>query len=482
MHPGLSQRGRTFHHVVLPSSLAVLLAAAVTLGACGGNNTNNSTGTSPAGSSSPAIISAGDAPMSSVLAALVTISAVGFTSSSGTVQLLSQPRTIELTHLGGIRAPLDTHALPEGTYTSLSLTVSAAQITYIDPTTGQPVEANATIPAASATSTITLTTPLVVNDAGATDIRFDFDLQKSLDLTGGVVTFTPTIGAAVARVQGESGADRDIDINGDVTAVSTTANTIMLTTSDTGLSVTVNVTSSTKFDDGLSLASLQTGADIHVDAELNSDGSLSALDVEDADGGSETGANTRVDGGIVSAVTRDTNNTLTGFTIVVRDSFQFGNLGKMLTVQVNTATLFKDSMNAQSAGMASFDDTQIFPGAGVWVAGTDVDAHTVLATEVRPLAVNPFGLTSAAVQTGSNGGFVLTLLLDANTNFDQFANISSLAVDTNANTVFDGQGLTSANVASLAIGTPVVARGFLSLSGTANTLFCDHLLEEGAGH
>lgn len=474
MHQGLTRSNFTRN-----SSLAALLAAAVVLGACGGGSAVSpiSSNTPSTGSSSPAMITAGDAPMSSVLAALVTVSAVSVTNASGTVQLLNQPRTIELTHLGGIRAPLDDHALPQGTYTSLSLTVSAAQITYIDPTSGKPVTVSATIPAASATATITLNPALVVNSTAATDIRFDFDLQKSLDLTGSVVTFTPVISAAAAEVNGESDNERDVDINGTVSAVDTAKNTITLTTDDTGLSVTLNVTSSTEFGDSMTLASLQTGTEIHTEVKLNSDGTMTALSVEAANGGGTVDDNSREDGGIVTAVTLDSNKVLTSFTMVVSDSVREGSLGQTITVQVNSGTLFKDTLTAQNAGLASFDATQVFPGQGVWVAGTKSGTDTALATEVRPAAVNPFGLTSAAVQTGSGGGFVISLLLDANTSFAKFANLSTLTVDTNANTVFDGQTLTSATVASLPLGAPLVARGFLSLSGTTITEFCAHLHE-----
>ncbi|MGH9392656.1 MAG: DUF5666 domain-containing protein, partial [Terriglobales bacterium] len=327
-------------------SLAAAFASAAFLAACGGSGTSSTSNNNPSGSS-PAVISAGDAPMSSVLAALVTVSAVSMTSSSCTVQLLDQPRAIELTHLGGIRAPLGLHALPLGTYTSLSLTVSAAQITYID-STGKVVMASATIPAGKGTATITLNPALNVNDTGATDIRFDFDLQSSLDLSGTTVTFTPTIAAAVARVKDEDQDAKEIHVNGKITAVG--ASTITLATDDSGLSVTLNVSSSTKFDDGLTLASLQAGAEIHAEGDLNSDGSITAEEIDDIDGGGDVDSSHRVDGGIVNAVTLDSNNTLTGFTMVVRDSDDSQNLGHTLAVQVTSATLFKDSMNAQTAG------------------------------------------------------------------------------------------------------------------------------------
>ncbi len=466
-------------------SLAALLAlaASVSLAACGGSSgASPSSNTSGSGASaSPAVITVGDAPMSSVLSALVTISAVNFTSASGTVNLLTQPRTIELTQLGGIQAPIEMDSLPQGTYTSLSVTVTAAQITYIDPTTQKVVQATATIPAASATASIILTNPLVVNSTAATDVRFDFDLQKSLDLTSGVVTFTPAVSAAVARVDTETDADRELHVTGTVTAVDTTKNTITVTSSDTGLSVTLNVTSSTQFDSNITLATLQTGTLIHTVDQVNSDGSITALEVNATDDGQSEDDGGRVDGGIVTATTVDSNNNLTSFTMVIRDSLHEDNVGQTVTVDVNSSTLFKDSLIAQNAGLATFDQTQVFPGQGVWVAGSKVNATTALATEIRPAAVNPYGLTNAAVQTASGGnGYVISLLLNANSNFAEFAGLTSLNVDTNANTVFDGQTLTSANVASLAVDTPLVARGFLSTSSGTDTLFCSHLHELGS--
>jgi len=461
--------------------LAAAVTASLSLGACGGNGSassgNNGAGSSPA-ATSPTIVTAGDAPMSSVLAALVTVSAVSFTSSSGSVQLLSQPRNLELTHLGGIREPLDLHALPEGTYSSLSLTVTAAQITYMDPNTNQVVVANAVIPSANATTSITLTNPLVVSDSGATDVRFDFDLQKSLDLTNSVVTFTPSISAAVARAKDEDGNGRLVFVDGTVTAVSTSANTITLTTHDTGLSVTLNVNSSTKFDDNVTLATLQVGAVVQTRDQLQSDGSLTALMVEDNDGGASEDSNSRVDAGIVTSVTRDSNNTLTSFSMMVRNSSNEKNEGHALTVNIGQGTSFKNSMEAQSAGLAAFDQTQVFPGAAVRVSGTISDSTTVVARAIRPAQVFPTGLTTVAVQSGGNGGFVITMLLDNTTFFAKNAGIGNLTVNTNANTVFDGGNLSATNVANLAVGSPLVARGFFSSNGTTTVLFAAGVHEE----
>lgn len=466
------------------STMALFLAAGLLTG-CGGNSSLSTTGGGSAAGASPTVVTVGDAPMSSVLAALVTISGVTFTSASGSVSLLQQPRTMELTHLGGIRAPLVLKPLEAGTYTSMSITVSAATITYFDSTSGQPVTAQAVIPSAAATATITLNPPLQVSAQGATDVRFDFDLQKSLDLTGSTVTFTPVIGGAAAGVKSEDADQRRVHVDGTVSAVDSTAGTITLKVGDSGLSVTLNVTSNTEFDDNLSLAMLKAGTEIDTVDQLNVDGSLTALKIEDTDGGTEEGEQGEIAGGIVTAVTRDSQNQLTAFTMVIRNCLDFQQLGETLTVEVNSGTVFKDSMMAQAAGLTSYDQSSIFVGQGVWVAGTPVQTatNTLLATEVRPAAVNPFGLTSAAVQAGASGGFTLTLLLDNQTNFDKFAGLTTLTVNTNANTIYDGDGLTSTSVASLPVGTPLVARGYLaavsSASGSSDVLFCTFLREEG---
>jgi hypothetical protein len=219
---------------------------------------------------------------------------------------------------------------------------------------------------------------------------------------------------------------------------------------------------------------------VEVVATLNPDGSLTALSVEDADGGTEEGEQGRIAGGIITAVTRDSQNQLTSFTIVVRNTLFPAWLGRPITVQVNTSTLFKDSDRATAAGLATYDQSSVFAGQGTWVSGTPVASvsDTMLATEVRPAAVNPFGLTSAAVTTTS-GGFAIPLLLDTQTNFAQFANLSTLTVETNALTVYDGTGLTATTVANLAVGSPLVARGFLAAGTSGDVIFCDHLHEEG---
>lgn len=459
--------------------------AALYLFGCGGGNSslNSSSGTGGTTTSAPTMVSAGDAPatMSNVLAALVTVSAVTFTNSSGTtVQVLQSPRTIELTHLGGIRAPLELDQLPEGTYDSVAITVSAAQITYLN-SSNQVVVASATI--ASPTSTTTLSPAFTLSSTSAVDLRFDFDLASSLSISGSTVTFTPQVSAVVALASGEATSERVLYVNGTVTAVNTSNNTITLTTADTQLSLTLNVNSSTVFDDNLTLAGLQVGTQLDTEAQLQSDGTLVALLIEAANGGATVASGNTVADGLVTGTTVNGSGEVTQFVMVARSGMGTQLLGQAVTVTVNTTTVFKDTDEATDAGLTSFSSTQdsIFPGSGVRVTGTlsgsASSGFALSATQVRPNAVDPFGLLSAVPVTSANG-LTLAVLLDSRDPVATLGKISTLSVQTNANTIFDGASLTSANAASMMVGTPLTTRGFLALQGTTYTEFAANVHEE----
>lgn len=463
-------------------SMAALLAGAAFLVACGGSGSSTVAGGGGGGANtSPTVVSAGDASADSVVAAVVTISAITATSASGSEQLLAAPAQIELTHLDGIRAPLAMFQLPEGTYNSVSVTVKSAQITYVD-STGSVQTASATIPSTNATETITLNPALNVNDTGATDVRLDFDLADSLNIAAGTVTYTPHIAVLAARVKDETGSASHIHVAGTVNSTDTAGNKIAVTTAS-GMPVTLSVNSSTSYDDSLTLASLQSGTGIHAVATLNSDGTLTATSVADTNGGTKVDSSSRLDNGIVTAVTRDSNGTLTSFQMVVGDGLNSADIGQVVTVNIGAGTAFKGSAAATNAGVGAtaFDQSQIFIGQAVWVAGSvGTSANTIVATEIRPAEVGLDGMTTTAVTAGSNGANTLTIS-PSNMSFASFAVVN---VDANSSADYSGQGLTSSTVGSLAVGSPVTVRGFLVQTGTglttATTLYTTSLRENAA--
>ena len=457
---------------LMAGSLALFTAA------CGGGAGSSApTSSTSSTSSSPLMMTAGDAPLTSIVSATVTISSVALTSSTGsTVQVLQKPHAMELSALGAVRAPLELDSVPVGSYTSVAITVTAANVVYLDPTTGAPTPAQATIN--QGTATLALNPPLTIAAGVGSDLNFDFDLAKSLDLTNGVVTFTPVIAAAGARVDQESNDERDVTFRGSITAINGTS--ITVTTLDGNLPVTVDIGSSTKFSGGLSLSALTTGSVVRVEGQVQTDGTVLATSIEAAENGKDDGHD--VGGaGIVTSVTTDSSGNLTAFQMVFRESLDNAQEGKVVTVQLGSGTVFKMTDAATAAGMTTWDATQIVPGQGVFVVGAPgSDDQSAAAAEIRPAPITAAGLLATVPQGGvSAGSFTLNLQLDASSPFAKLLGIANsvLIAQTNAATVVDGNGLASSGLSTLAQGTPLEIRGYLGISQGAFTLFATHVHE-----
>src|SRR5262245_24775523 len=123
----------------------VALALAFLQTACGGGGskvTQNPMPTGPTGSTSSTAVTVniGDAPSDRVISFEITVNSITLTKSdNSTVNLLSTPRRIEVTHLAGTSEPLVLTSIPQGSYTSATISVSAPEVVFID-NTGRPVE------------------------------------------------------------------------------------------------------------------------------------------------------------------------------------------------------------------------------------------------------------------------------------------------------------------------------------------------------
>ena len=118
------------HRLILSTAaaLAVVGLTALTITGCGQGSVSGSTSS---GNGTAMVVTAGDAPLSNILAAKVTISSMSLTPSGGgsNVTILSQPRTIELSSLGAIQEPIETENVAAGTYTSVNVSISSATVT-----------------------------------------------------------------------------------------------------------------------------------------------------------------------------------------------------------------------------------------------------------------------------------------------------------------------------------------------------------------
>lgn len=90
-----------------------LVLIALTLIACGGGSTSNSSGSQ----SGPVFVTGEDAPLASVVGFDVTVNSITLNGQSS-AQVLSTPTTVDFARLLGLRSPLGFNTVPAGTYTS----------------------------------------------------------------------------------------------------------------------------------------------------------------------------------------------------------------------------------------------------------------------------------------------------------------------------------------------------------------------------
>lgn len=516
-------------------SLATALACAtmLTMSACGGANstpvptspgTSSFNGPGPAGN---AVVTAGSAAMNAspaaapgmpnVLAAEVTIGSITAANANGsTTTIMAKPATVELAHLGTSSTLVNVNPLPQGTYNSVTFTITAAQVTYLNagvvtvastvaPSGGT---ANLTIPPASAALTETFGTAVDVNWQNASQLALEFDLAQSLsvDNSTGMVTFAPSTTAtaptaSVTLTQVAGSTPVVLHVNGTVASTNSTNNSLVLTT-DSGASETVFAKSTTM---GEAVGSLDVGAAVRTDATINADGSLTAMTLETADNGlaetippgsKATAAAGTVDEGVVTSPAAGSASS-TSFTMVVTNSTNSALVGQQITVDINpgaiTTVIAADPVAAAAGQSATltFDASQIFAGQAVWVAGntdaTSTTTNTIVdATNVMQSPVSLDATTGAVTATVGTDGTTDTAF-----NFPLTASFSGLP----SGTTVAGAAVTCAAVGSSAapspctvanlegpylsssteilktpVGNTVGARGYLTQTGGINSL------------
>ena len=180
------------------ASIGLVTASLFLVAGCSsGTSTNsNTTSNTPTGS---AFVVGTDAPMASVTSFVAQLQSVTATDASGnTVSLVSGSPTIDFARYNGLQTLLDLNNVPEGTYTSVQITLGpTATIGYLNVTgTSAPTIQTMNATLTSQTATVTLANPLVVASAAApVGLRVDFQIAKSIqvDSSGNITgTVTPT--------------------------------------------------------------------------------------------------------------------------------------------------------------------------------------------------------------------------------------------------------------------------------------------------
>jgi uncharacterized protein DUF5666/uncharacterized protein DUF4382 len=454
-----SQRYRKTIESITFLILIGLLASAL---GCGGGA--SAAGGGGGGGATTTQVRIGDAPADRVLMFEVTVGPISLTPSSGAaVTVLSATRRLELTHLSGTNEPLALLKVPQGSYTSGTLTVANPEVVFVN-NLGQTVKLE---PAFHQAVTVNFNPALTVGTS-ASVVNIDLNVANSLTFDGqGNVTgvnisagsFTFSTSAVAAENEQEPEDGELEDITGTVSSVSGTSFT--LTVGMTGTPLTFATDANTEFKEGATLATI-TNMVVTIEGVTRADGTLYAKEVE----GVET-TGMEADGLILQV----TGNPATQLTFVADDGSGSGmddtKTGLTLTADVSQNPQYKvDKGNIDTNGIGGlpappnfpFDASTVHAGQRVEVeSGNALSGNSLVAEKVKLIQQTLSGTVSGLSGTAPTT-FTLTVAPDS-----AFAMLSG----STSVTIFWQPGTDVHNLAhALANGDAVRVRGLLFFTGT----------------
>jgi len=257
---------------------ALLALLALTLIACGGG------AASPGGSSnqSAVFVTGEDAPLPSVVSFYITINSITLNNGSTSVPVLTQPTTVDLGRLTGLRSMLGFSTVAPGTYNSATFTFASPVIYYVDVTTTPPSlgKLNGTLTNSTVTVAFPTGKPLVVDANGLAGLHMDFDLRQSLAVdNSGQITGSVNPSVDVMAVSASDDLGEITDFRGSVLSVNTSANSFLVQ-GPYGFQEVIKVNTQTQFNGSYSLNNLPTDAIVAVEGIVQADGSILATDAE----------------------------------------------------------------------------------------------------------------------------------------------------------------------------------------------------------
>ncbi len=259
--------------------LILTVSAVLTLVACSGGRDQQQEVTSVL--SGTVFVTGTDAPIPSVLAFQITINSLTLSDANGSVSVLSTPTPVEFSRLLGLRTLLALNSVPEGHYTSATISLQDPVISYLD--LGTTPASVSVVPNASLTQsaiTVNLSPALNVNHGGLAGLHLDFRLRESLELDGnGQITGVVTPVIRVRAIRPEDSEGFIDELRGGLVSVNVAGSSFVMQRPG-GRQITVVVNAQTEFEGTDSLASLATPSVIEVSGRVQADGSLLARNVE----------------------------------------------------------------------------------------------------------------------------------------------------------------------------------------------------------
>jgi hypothetical protein len=392
--------------------------------------------------------------------------------SKSPVSLVSRPIQVELTQLETEKALLNAVNAPEGSYSSISLTVANPELTILNQS-GQPMTIGAQAclngqvcefkPSLNQSS-ITISSspfPVTISATNPIGLMVDFDLNSSIQNNLSVTPSLTLTAVAAQPVNGSNSQGMEIEdlegVNGQVQSVSSTGFTLQDSTS--GQTFTINVDSSTQFQDFTEIgctannfSCVQVGQIVEVEHLLVLDsGTLLASEVQLDDAVNEEQLE-----GVIVAVNPANNQ----FQMVVEDeepAVAGVSVGNSVTVSINTGAQYTidsdDLSGAIPSGVSFASVNDLLVGQEVKVRALAVSSPATGTTVTTDRVKLHTSQLTGTVTSINDPSFVVNNLQGLFTS----NGINQVQVQTSSGTEFEGVS----GVSSLATGNNVVLRGLL---------------------
>jgi len=456
-------------------ALVVLILAGVTLitvGCGGGGSTPaapaaGNPNPNPTPNNTSAQIKMGDAPADRVISFEVTVGPITLMPTSGSaVTALSGTRRLELSHLSGTNEPLALLNLPQGTYSSATLTVSSPEVTFIN-SSGVLVKLQ---PSLNQAVTVTFN-PAITVGAASSIVSIDLSIANALtfDAMGNVTGLTVSASSfnfssnAVAAEDRQGHEDGELeDMTGLVTGVSGSSFTITL--GQNGVPLTFATDASTQFNDGAALATMLNTL-VTVEGVTRSDGSLLATEVE----GIENASGAELEG----LVTQVTGNPAAQVNFVAHDGSGSGvddtKVGATISADVSGAQFKVNKGNIDTSGIGGlpsppnfpFDASTIHAGQRIEVeSSSSLSGTATVAEKVKLQQQALVGTVSGLAGSVSSGPASFTLTLPADSAFAMLSGKTTVSVIWQPGTDLH-------NLSNVNNGDTVRVRGLVFFTGTS---------------
>jgi len=354
-------------------------------------------------------VTGGDAPLPSVLSFKITLNALALSDGTNTVQVLSQPATIEFSQLLGLRTLVALNSVAPGSYKSVSATLASPVISFLDLSTTPASVGTINGTLTSNTVNVTFRSPLTIDKSGLGGLNFHFDLRNSLQTdANGQLTGVVSPHVGIRRLQIDDD-DAQIDgLTGSLVSVNTSGNSFVLQRAN-GRNFTIDVNSQTQFEGVSGLSALAAPSILEISGKAQADGSILADHVQ------LSTTDRAFLSGIVLNATPPTG-AATSMTLLVRDEIPVLSgisAGAPATVKIAPSTEFDIARFRLPVGSMLFSASSLVLGQSIGVGGTVDTTTTPASFATRRIVLRPQGLqgkvnpNSVSVQSGNNGSFGL---------------------------------------------------------------------------